>query len=69
MTTKAKFNPEAADGYRLRMVCLQWYIFLYKGETKLGALGPYSFDEANREADKLTIEDIDKSNRKKGGDK
>jgi hypothetical protein len=63
---KAKFDPAKADGYRLRMICNQWYILLYKGETKLGALGPWSYAEANSEADKLTITDIDKSERPKG---
>lgn len=50
---KDKFNPEAADRYRLRMICLDWYLLLYKGTEKLGALGPWDSKQANIEADKL----------------
>jgi hypothetical protein len=63
---KTKFNPDEADGYRLRMIYGQWYILLYKGEEKLGAVGPWPYHEAQAEAAKLNIEDIDKSNRPKG---
>lgn len=64
MATKAeKFNPEAADCFRLRMVCLNWYIFLFKGEESLGALGPWPYKEAQAEANKLEaggLQDWDK---------
>lgn len=60
MASKVKYNPEAADRYRLRMIYNQWYLLLYSGNEKLGALGPFAYNEAQEEAAKLGLQDWDK---------
>ncbi len=63
MTKPKKFSAQDATHYRLRMVSLNWYLYLFKNKKSLGALGPWAYDEAQAEADKLVaagLKDWDK---------
>lgn len=60
---KKKFSVDNADRYRLRMVFGEWFIFLFKGTERLGALGPWPHREAQAEAHKIEaggLQDWDK---------
>jgi hypothetical protein len=52
------------DSYQLRMIYIQWYFFLFKGNEKLEtAYGPYTYKEAMAQAEILAehgIRDRDK---------
>ena len=49
-----------ADGYRLRMICGQWYIQLSKGDKRTVDLGPYNYAIANTIASRSGLKDLDR---------
>jgi hypothetical protein len=49
-----------ATGYKVRMVCLEWWLQLYAGDELVDRTGPLSHAEAMAAADASGLEDIDK---------